>query len=90
MTQFKTTLLICFSLFGFIAICFLLFGDRDKFAMMGISGLLLAVLYFIIGLLACIPKTGRQVGKAMLLSAGTMLLIGISVCSLNPVNFNMH
>lgn len=90
MNQFKTTLIICFSLFGFITLCFLLFGDNEKNAMIGLTGLLLGLLYFITGIICCMPVSGRQVGKAMLLSAGIILLIGLSICTLAPLNLNMH
>lgn len=90
MNQFKNTLITCFCIFGFIALCLLVFGDKEKFSMIGLSGLLLAMEYFLVGILAVIFAGGRQIGKALLLSAGIMLLIGISVCSLAPLNMNMH
>lgn len=90
MNQFKNTLLICFSIYGFIAVAFLLFGDNEKIPMIGLSGLLLSVAYLIIGIIACIPVSGRPLGKAMLLSAGIIVLIGLSVCTLNPLNINVH
>jgi hypothetical protein len=90
MNQFKTTLIACFSIYGFIALCFLLFGDHEKISMIGLTGLLLGILYCITGVVCCIPVNGRQVGKAMLLSGGIVLLIGLSVCTINPLNINVH
>ncbi len=90
MNQFKNTLIICFSIYGIIALGLLIFGDHEKISMIGLSGLVLSLLYLIIGIFACIPQNGRQIGKAMLLSAGIVLLIGFSVCGLFPVKINVQ
>lgn len=90
MNQFRKTLIYCFSIYGFIALCLLLFGDKEKFSMIGLSGLLLAVGYFLIGVISIIFSGGRKVGQAMLLAAGIILLIGISICSIAPLTMNMH
>ncbi|MEO5944621.1 MAG: hypothetical protein ABIP30_11005 [Ferruginibacter sp.] len=90
MNQFKNTMITCFSIFGFIALCFLLFGDREKFSMIGLTGFLLGIGYFLIGLLLTFFPSTRQVGKAMLIASGVLLLIGVSVCSIAPLAMNMH
>ena len=90
MNQFKNTLIACFSIFVIIDIFLLIGGAQDKYPMLGLWGLVLSVVYFLIGIVVCIPIRTRQVGKAMLLSAGIILLIGLSVCTLNPANLNMH
>ena len=46
-------------------------------------------LIWIVGFLTFFLST-RQVGKAMLITAGILLLIGAGVCSMAPFNFNMH
>lgn len=88
MKDFKIAVISTLSFFGIIALGILMLGGRDKFAMIGLTGFILAVLYFFIGFIALIPNSSRQVGKGMLLSAGIVLLIGIGVCSVTP--FNMH
>ncbi|MBC7866173.1 MAG: hypothetical protein H7X88_01455 [Gloeobacteraceae cyanobacterium ES-bin-316] len=86
MTSFKKTIIICFAIFGIIALALLLVGDREKGIMIGLSGLLLSILYLVVGVILCIRASSREVGKGMLISSGLLLIIGLSVCSVNPLN----
>jgi len=82
----KTTFIISFSIYAFIALLILCLGDTDKGTEIGTAGLLLGLLLLLIGLALVIPKDSREVGTAMLLSAGIIFLIGVSVCSVYPIN----
>jgi hypothetical protein len=53
----------------------------------GHTSILLAVFYFVIGLLAFMSKDSRSIGKAILLSAGYYTIIWRKVCSLFHFNF---
>jgi len=87
---FKKTILISILIYGFIALAILVSGGRDTAANIGLTGLVLGVLFFFLGLLLCIPKQSREIGKALLLSAGLIFLVGVSVCSFFQSSINFH
>lgn len=87
---FKKTALVCVGIYAAIALLILLQNDRDSVSMVGLTGLLLGVLFFGIGIIVCIPTTSRPVGQALLLCAGIIFLIGVSVCSVFQPNMNFH
>jgi hypothetical protein len=80
LNQFSATLIICFGLFGLLALSTLIKG-QFSIKDVGSGGVIIGFLYLFLGLLLCIPKDGRKVGKALLLSGGILFLIGFSICS---------
>ena len=87
---FKKTMIISFIVYAIIALLILLSGGRDTASMIGLTGLLLGIVYFFFGLILCISPSSRDVGKGLLASAGIIFLIGVSVCSLFNNNVNFH
>ena len=87
---FKKTLIISFAAYAMIALLILLQGGPDIASMTGLTGLLLGVVYFFFGLILCISPISSEVGKGLLVSAGIIFLIGVSVCSLFRSNVNFH
>ncbi len=85
MNAFKKTVLICLSIYAIIGIGIFLFGDTQKITLIGLTGLVIAIGYFFIGLLVSIPKESREVGLGILLSSGIVLTIGISMCTIQPI-----
>jgi uncharacterized membrane protein len=79
----KTTMLICSSVFGVIAIAILAGGGGDSGAFIGLTALLLSLIYLIVGIILAIIKESRNAGMGMLLTAGIMLLVGFTVCSIS-------
>ncbi len=86
---FKKTMIISFAAYALIAL-FILLQGQDTASMIGLTGLLLGVVYFFFGLVLCISPTSREVGKGLLVSAGIIFLIGVSVCSLFRSTVNFH
>jgi acyl-CoA reductase-like NAD-dependent aldehyde dehydrogenase len=84
----KKTVVICLAIYAGLAIVVSITSSAERLSGIGLVGLLLGVFYFVLGLVGCINKQSREVGKAILLSAGILLLIGVSVCSLFPFNFS--
>jgi hypothetical protein len=84
----KKTVVICLAIYAVLAVVVSITSSAEKLSGIGLVGLLLGVFYFVLGLVGCISKQSREVGKAILLSAGIVLLIGISVCSIFPFNFS--
>jgi hypothetical protein len=84
----KKTVVICLTIYAVLAIVVSVTSSAERLSGIGLVGLLLGVFYFVLGLVGCINKQSRGVGKAILLSAGIVLLIGVSVCSLFPFNFS--
>ena len=82
MTKIKMAVLICLGIFLLLALGFLISNDSENMAMIGLTGILLAAAYLIIGIVACIFPKSREAGKGILLSAGILLIIGSSVCSI--------
>lgn len=87
---FKKTMIISFVAYAIIALLILFSGGGDTASMIGLTGLLLGVVYFFFGLILCISPSSRDVGKGLLVSAGVIFLIGVSVCSLFNSNVNFH
>ncbi len=83
----KKTLVICLAIYALLAVVFSIVSSAEKLSGIGLVGILLGLFYFVLGLIGCINKQTREVGKAILLSAGIALVIGIGVCSLFPFNF---
>lgn len=85
----KITMISCFGLFGVLALLIFFYSrNAETFPLIGLMGLLLAVCYTVIGLILCIPVSTRVVGKAVLISGGIILLIGLSVCSFSKFKLN--
>jgi hypothetical protein len=57
----------------------------DKSSLVGLAGVLLGATYFLFGIISMISKDTRNAGIAFLISSGIIFLIGLSVCSMNPV-----
>lgn len=85
MKHFKFTLLFCLVTYAVIAVGVFLCNTNEQMAMVGLSGLLLSVLYLFAGIILSIPTSTRNIGKGLLLSAGIALIIGLSVCSVYQV-----
>jgi hypothetical protein len=81
---FKKAFLICTGLAAAIALFAFLSSDTYRAANAGIWLILFGVLYFFLGLILLIPVQTRKAGQAMLLSAITIFVIGVSVCSTAP------
>jgi len=87
---FKKTIIASLIVYAFISSAILLGGGRDAMSMIGLTGLILGILFFFFGLILCIPKNSRDIGKGLLLSSGIIFLIGVSVCSLFQSQVNFH
>lgn len=83
---FKTTMVICSSVFGVIAIAILAGGGGDSGALVGLAALILSFIYLVLGIILAIIKESRNAGMGMLLTAGIMLLVGFTVCSISISN----
>ncbi|MEO6356852.1 MAG: hypothetical protein ABIU77_06200 [Ferruginibacter sp.] len=86
---FKNTMIGCSAAYAVIALLILL-TTKEASTGIGLTGLLLGVVYFFFGLILCISPSSRNIGKGLLLSAGLVFLIGVSVCSIFPSNVNFH
>ncbi|WP_142685668.1 hypothetical protein [Chitinophaga polysaccharea] len=64
-----------------LAILLLMCMSDEGIVMAGILALVLVGGYFIVGLILIIANK-NQIGKAMLLSSGIILLIGLSMCGI--------
>ena len=87
---FKKTIIASLIVYAFISLAILFGGDRDAMSMIGLTGLILGLLFFFFGLIFCIGKNSRDIGKGLLLSSGIIFLIGVSVCSLFQSQINFH
>lgn len=83
---FKTTMVICSAVFGVIAIAILAGGGGDSGALVGLAALILSFIYLVLGIILTIIKESRNAGMGMLLTAGIMLLVGFTVCSISISN----
>jgi hypothetical protein len=84
---FKDLLLVTLIPMGiFLLVC--ITGD-EGIILAGILSILLVVAYFIIGLILLLQKNDHW-GKVLLLSAGIVLLVGLSTCGvmLNGLSFH--
>ncbi len=88
MSNFKISIAVCFGIFALICLSVIGIADGDTLQMIGLFGVLLSVLYLLIGIILCIPASSREVGKGILLSSGIILVIGLSVCSQMKMNFH--
>lgn len=80
-------MIICFSVYALIILLIIANEPiRNVGTGIGLFGLVLGLVYFFISLILMIPKQTRTVAKAILLSAGIILLIGLGVCSQYPVS----
>ena len=82
----KKTLIICSVIFGIIAVAILADGSSDSGAIVGLAAVLLSFIYLILGIILTIIKESRNAGMGMLLTAGIMLLVGFTVCSISISN----
>ena len=75
--------MICGGIYGAIALIIAMttYGDSEVSAMIGLTGIILSVLYLLPGAVLCIPVGLREVGKGMLAASGIILIIGLSLCS---------
>jgi hypothetical protein len=87
---FKKTTIASLIVYAFISLAILLGGGSDSMSMIGLTGLILGLLFFFFGLIFCIPINSRNIGKGLLLSSGLIFLIGVSVCSLFQSQINFH
>jgi hypothetical protein len=87
MNNQKKTLLICLGIYAILAIVVSITSGAERLSIIGLVGILAAIFYGLVGLAMCLSKYTREIGKAVLLSAGIVLLIGVGVCSLYPINF---
>ncbi|MDB5275079.1 MAG: hypothetical protein JWR61_34 [Ferruginibacter sp.] len=85
----KNTLIGCSAAYAVLSLLILL-TTKDAATGIGLTGLILGILFFFFGLILCIPAGSRDIGKGLLLSAGLVFLIGVSVCSIFPGNMNFH
>ena len=62
----------------------------DTWTVLGLIFICLGLLYIIPGIVLVLIKdtNSRNVGKGMLLSVALLMLVGFSVCSVNPVSFH--
>jgi hypothetical protein len=81
MKEVKNTVIFCLATYIIIAVAVFYCNSTEQLAMVGLSGLLLSVLYLFVGAILCFPNSTRNVGKGLLLSAGISLVIGLSICS---------
>ncbi len=81
----KITLAICFIVYAVLALIILATQGHDAPGFIGLTGVLLAVVYMVFGLIALISKESRNIGAALLISGGIIFLIGFSICSVGAV-----
>jgi hypothetical protein len=85
MKDFKNTLIFCLITYAIIGVGVFFYNSTEQLAMVGLSGLLLSVLYLFVGIILCISLGTRNIGKGLLMSAGISLVIGLSICSMYQV-----
>jgi phosphate/sulfate permease len=85
MKAFKNTIIFCLATYAIIGIGVFFYNNTEQLAMVGLSGLLLSILFLLIGIILCIPVSTRNLGKGLLLSAGISLVIGLSICSVYQI-----
>ncbi len=85
MKDFKNTLIFCLITYAIIGAGVFFYNSTEQLAMVGLSGLLLSVLYLFVGIILCIFLSTRNIGKGLLMSAGISLVIGLSICSMYQV-----
>ena len=82
------TLLVCIA----IPLVFGVVGSFDSFGelpiILGLAFVIAGLLYILPGIILALIKERRQVGKGMLLSSAVLLLIGFSLCNMQPLNFH--
>ena len=81
------TLITCGGIYTLIIIGIMFNHDSDKGIYIGLAGLCLAIFYLVIGIILSLIRDTRPVGSAILLSAGIIFLIGLSVCSFGSNGF---
>jgi hypothetical protein len=81
MNSFNKTIYSCLFIYFVVVIYAYVFNDSEKIANVGLAILLLSILFFVLGIIAIIPKVIREIGKGLLVSAGVAFLIGLSICS---------
>lgn len=81
MNYFKSTVVTCFVIYFIVIVSAFVMNDTEKMANVGLAILLLSLLFFLVGLILLIPKSIREVGKALLICAGVAFLIGLGICS---------
>jgi hypothetical protein len=81
MNSFNKTIYACLFIYFVAVISAYVFNDSEKMANVGLAILLLSILFFVLGIIAVIPKVLREIGKGLLISAGVAFLIGLSICS---------
>jgi hypothetical protein len=84
----KITFIICFSVYIVLILLILLKQNPDRSADIGLTGILLGIVYFLLGIISSISNDTRSAGTALLLSAEVIFLIGLSICSMNPVQIH--
>lgn len=85
MNYFKNTIYICLIIYIVVAVLAFVYNDSEKMANVGLAILLLSILFFILGVVAVIPKQIRDIGKGLLVCAGVAFLIGLSICSVYQI-----
>ncbi len=88
MSQFKLSILLCLTLYALIAAATFAFNSAEQLANVGSFGLLLSIFYLIAGIIAVCFTSTRKFGQGILLCAGIVLVIGISVCTYSPYKFH--
>ncbi|HMP94596.1 MAG TPA: hypothetical protein PKD90_17075 [Phnomibacter sp.] len=90
----KTTLLVCCAIpFGFglmFAIQEFLSGTsrNESIPIFGLCFIIAGAIYILPAIILAIINNTRQVGLGMLLASGLLLLVGFSLCTIQPVNFH--
>lgn len=84
------TLLVCCIIPPVIGLMFFMSDPRKSefFPMMGLSFLTGFIILILPAILLTIIQSSREYGKGMLLACGVMLLVGFSLCSIQPLNFH--
>jgi hypothetical protein len=85
MKAFKNTIIFCLATYAIIGIGVFFYNSTEQLAMVGLSGLLLSILFLFTGIILCTPVSTRNMGKGLLLSAGISLVIGLSICSMYQI-----
>lgn len=62
-------------------------GDNQFGATFGLVSILGTLICLVGGVILCIFPTSREVGKGLLIAAGVLFLIGLSVCSTARYSF---
>jgi hypothetical protein len=83
MSNFKKTIIVCGSIFIIVELVLLLSHNAEGGFNIAIASLLLSAACLIIGGFLCFSKKTNDIGKAMLICAGVMFLIGFSICSVS-------